>query len=438
MSAHAGTSAPLRGRPGRARGPLEARGVRAAVASTAVGAAGFAALLVLVALRWAPLARLDTSTVATLTGWLGPHAVLVDVFVRVQQLSQPWVLRAVAVIVAALLIRRGRRRLGAWLVGVAALGTFLEWFLKVAIGRPRPLVAVPIEHVRGFSFPSGHALTSALVVGALLVVIGQLGASRRLRITAWTVGLLIVGLVGFDRLVLGPHYVSDVVAGWFVAVCVLGGTVLAFGIGHRRSRPRRRGSRSRRNVAVVVNPSKVESGFRGLVEREATRTGWNAPLWLETTPDDPGHAMVRAALDAQVDLVIAAGGDGTVRVVCAGLAGTDIPVGIVPLGTGNLLVRNLSLPLDRHAAIRTAFTGQNRVLDLVKVDGDGLGPDRFAVMAGLGLDAAVVGEALPQLKARMGWGAYAVSMARNLSFPAVRVDITVDDAPTLRRWVRTV
>jgi diacylglycerol kinase family enzyme/membrane-associated phospholipid phosphatase len=428
--------------------------------ATCAGVAGFVVLLVMVAYGWPPLVGLDRNVAAELPAALAAHPALVSFLVVVSDLTQPWLLRGAVVIVAATLIRRGQWhqdridrgltpqefvrkdlvRVGWWLVAVAVAGTGAELVFKSAVARPRPAVSDRLVEIGGYGFPSGHALTSALLVGAVLIVVSRLDLTRRSLVTAWIAGIALVVLVGLDRVALGVHHLSDVLAGWCLAGALLGTTASAFGVGRSRSRIRRRLGRSRHRVAVIVNPSKIDdpAAFRAQIERRAEREGWATPLWFETTRDDPGQAMIQAAVEANVRLVIAAGGDGTVRVVCSGLAGTDVPLGIVPVGTGNLLVRNLGLPLDRAAAIRVAFTGQDRRLDLVGVEGDGVPADRFAVMAGLGLDAAVVGEAPPKLKARMGWGAYAVSMARNLSFPAVRAEIVVDDEPPVRLRVRTV
>lgn len=112
-----------------------------------------------------------------------------------------------------------------------------------------------------------------------------------------------------------------------------------------------------RQSAVVFNPVKVADDFRDTVSRRLSEAGWSEPLWLETAEDDPGRSMTAKAREAGVDLVLAAGGDGTVRVVADGLAGTSIALGVIPAGTGNLLARNLDLPLDEGAAVEVAFAG---------------------------------------------------------------------------------
>src|SRR5690625_7813610 len=82
--------------------------------------------------------------------------------------------------------------------------------------------------------------------------------------------------------------------------------------------------------------------FRSLVERiEGAET-----VFYETTIDDPGQGQAEQALREGADLVMAAGGDGTVRMVASVLAGTGVPMGIIPAGTGHLLARNVEVPLD--------------------------------------------------------------------------------------------
>lgn len=418
---------------------------RLAYAGVLIGGLGFVGLLLGVELRWAWLIDLDRSVVHAAHAAVIDQGWLVGLLVLVDRLFDPWVLRGIGLIVAAVLYRRGERRVGFWLGTAAFSSAVFEWLLKLLIDRPRPEFAEEIAIRHSPAMPSGHALTSAVIVGGLLVLVQRDWSHRRRRVLAWLGGVLFVLLLGADRVLLAVHNPSDVVAGWLVAVAMLAALGIGFGLTpgavRRRSRKRARArGLGRRRLAVVVNPAKLEdpTGFRQQLDRLADERGWRKPTWYETTVDDPGYAMARAALADKADLVIAAGGDGTVRAVCAVVGGTETPVGVVPVGTGNLLARNLGLPLEPASAIRAALGGRDRRIDLVRVSGDGLPTDRFAVMAGMGLDAAVVGEAPAKLKARLGWPAYVVSIVRNLSFPAVRVDIGVDDAPPTRHWARTV
>ncbi|MFC9692474.1 diacylglycerol/lipid kinase family protein [Kribbella sp. NPDC056951] len=194
------------------------------------------------------------------------------------------------------------------------------------------------------------------------------------------------------------------------------------------------------HAAVIVNPIKqadVEQ-FRRTVGDALTARGAGAVSWFETTAEDAGVTMAQEAIAAGVDLVVVAGGDGTVRVVCAELAGTGIAVAVLPAGTGNLLARNLGISLDLDTALAEVLDGTDRRIDSVRISGDNLPDDRFVVMAGLGLDAAIIDDAPDDLKARVGWAAYVWSTVKNLNHPVVRVELTVDDRPPIRRRARTV
>jgi YegS/Rv2252/BmrU family lipid kinase len=202
------------------------------------------------------------------------------------------------------------------------------------------------------------------------------------------------------------------------------------------------GERAER-AAVVVNPTKVADLDELQHDLTATMTaaGWGTPLWLPTTAADPGYGMTQRALDDGVTLVVACGGDGTVRVVLTVLAGSGIPIGIVPTGTGNLLARNLGLPLgDPQAALRIALTGVDRAIDVARIEPGNRDqrPERFAVMAGVGFDAAMMRDAPRQLKTRMGWAAYLVSAAKHLRDSSMRVQVRIDQDEPIRARARTV
>jgi diacylglycerol kinase family enzyme len=203
----------------------------------------------------------------------------------------------------------------------------------------------------------------------------------------------------------------------------------------------------RRHLAVVVNPTKFSDvdAARRQVTSACAALGWAEPLWLETTAEDPGGGQTRAALAAGVDLVCALGGDGTVRTVAENVVRTGVPLGLLPQGTGNLLARNLGLPLDDlDAALRIALTGADRTIDVGRVVFDVSGEDAdpvervFLVMAGLGFDAAMMAGVTEHLKKRVGWLAYVFSGISNLGGESVRARLSADDGPEVTRRVRTV
>jgi diacylglycerol kinase (ATP) len=196
-----------------------------------------------------------------------------------------------------------------------------------------------------------------------------------------------------------------------------------------------------RRAAVVINPAKnAGPEFRAAVNRLCETQGWAQPLWFETTIEDPGAGQTRAALQAGVDVVIAAGGDGTVRDVAEVLAGSGVPLGLAPLGTGNLLARNLGVTInDPVAAAYEVLNGTESNLDIVRVSLDNSGDDKvFLVMGGVGYDAAIMADTVDVLKDRMGWLAYVEAGIRKLPGKPVRARISIDGQVPVRRRVRSV
>ncbi len=267
-------------------------------------------------------------------------------------------------------------------------------------------------------------------------------------------------------------------------------------------------------ACVVVNPSKprVTAAVRSLLEGELREAGYAGPVWLETSVSEPGTMQARLALAAGARLVVAAGGDGTVRSVAAGLAGTGAQMGIVPLGTANLAARNLGVPVgDARAAAQVVARGVDLPADLAWVrtepwsDPD-VAPDpapadaprgragsaaltgpaaaappdsppapvapadsrqlsaeaaravrtihratrrahqwtrptlgdehACMVVAGIGFDAGLVASTRPALKARVGWGAYALAAMENLGSPRMDLVLSLRDEAGARRVER--
>ncbi|MHA7304198.1 diacylglycerol/lipid kinase family protein [Arthrobacter sp. TMN-49] len=199
--------------------------------------------------------------------------------------------------------------------------------------------------------------------------------------------------------------------------------------------------RADNRAAVVINPMKSpDDDFKANFFKLCADAGWAEPLWLETSKEDPGSGQAREALEAGVDVVIAAGGDGTVRCVAEILAGTDTPMGLVPLGTGNLLARNLGIDVtDPLNAGKGVLNGSETAMDVVRAVVDhGKHEQLFLVAAGLGYDASIMGDTIDGLKDRVGWLAYVESGIRNLPGKSVTATVTVDGHSTIHRRVRSV
>lgn len=199
------------------------------------------------------------------------------------------------------------------------------------------------------------------------------------------------------------------------------------------------------SVAVVYNPTKLtREELHAVVEPARLAAGWGPVRWYETTADSPGTAQALTAVADGCGLVMAVGGDGTVRCVAQGLAGSGVPLAVIPRGTGNLLAKNLRLPLDDlAAAVRVAFDGPARDMDLGIVDWrrpDGSEEHhRFVVIAGMGLDAQIMATTDEGLKKRFGMLAYvkagAIALLRDRRMV---MQFRVDDEPPRQTRVHTV
>ncbi|MFJ6247312.1 MULTISPECIES: phosphatase PAP2 family protein [unclassified Streptomyces] len=367
--------------------------------------------------------------------------------------------------------------------------------VTIVVERARP----DVPHLDGApptsSFPSGHVGASVALYGGLAVL-----AARHLR-GLWrnlVVGLLLLVplAVAFSRLYRGMHHPSDVVAGILNGACtlLLVGSALLSNARKDETAPEPAVLGARRAV-VVRHPHACGDETAARVRAVLRRHGYTEQRWTDTTPEDPSGALAAHVTGREtgpagsvgsagsagstnpvgpvstaspvdpvgkaspvgtagpvepsdsvvptgpvepLDLVVVCGGDGTVRACADVVAGTGIPLAIVPCGTGNLLARNLDLPTEPVAALRESLSGRAVGLDVGRIRGDGLAPTRFAVMAGAGFDAAMVRDASPRLKERLGWAAYVLSAARHLRDPRMRLSIRLDGGAPLERRARMV
>ena len=175
-----------------------------------------------------------------------------------------------------------------------------------------------------------------------------------------------------------------------------------------------------REVVIIGNPKAGRNRRKDRLKRcaEILRSGG---LEVEVWPTErPGHATELATL-AGARLVVAAGGDGTVNEIVNGLE-SDATLGVLPLGTANVLARELGLPLNAEAACKRILAGQERRIDVgIATDHEGR-ERRFTCMAGMGFDAHVVNEVTPRLKRYL----------KSLAFPLAALKVYLEgDLPPL-------
>ena len=395
--------------------------------------------------HWPPLWALDERLVAPPLDPMSNAAQIMSAFAL---LTWPGLEYAALVGIAIWAYRRRLRALTSALLLTVALGWAGTDLLKIAIQRVRPPDHLDVITAVGYSYPSGHmvgVVASCIAVGATFRVTRRSPRARLL----WTISsVVLIVLVGFDRWFLGAHHLGDIVGGALLGAFVATFALVVCGVSvpvphaavveivrERREALHPSPTTGQKRCAVIYNPAKVTDWvvFRRHVDYELKTRGWARPLWLETTIDDPGRAQTAQAVAEGVDLVLGAGGDGTIRVICAGLAGTGVPFGLIPAGTSNLLARNLGVPRDEAAALRVAFDGQDKTIDLVRLTADGRSEHHFAVMAGVGIDAVIMHDTNPDLKKTVGSAAYFVSAAKNANHPALHATIKVDDQPAIRR-----
>jgi len=184
---------------------------------------------------------------------------------------------------------------------------------------------------------------------------------------------------------------------------------------------------TRPQVAVICHPDKLEDppGLRAALQHAGLGEDL---LWFDTTATETGAKQTREAVAAGAGLILVVGGDGTVAECAGELVDSGIPLAVVPGGTGNLLARNLDIPLDVKDAVAVAVRGHTRPVDLLDSDGR-----RFVVMAGLGFDAAMIHHTNSDSKAWLGWAAYLIGGVKALRrTPRARYAVTVDGTTVVR------
>lgn len=349
----------------------------------------------------------------------------------------PWSAYITLAILAIWAWRRRLRNLSYAMAVAVPLAWASGSLLKNLIQRPRPPLHAPLMTSDGFSYPSAHmeGITTMIVLIWALVVV-----TRRTDALAWGLrigGIALWFLVAYNRWILRAHYLTDIIGGSLWGTFIAAASLAMAGVHVVAPWAGRQRVGVPPVVTVIVNPTKVADWgeLRRLVDASARQHGWGRPRWIETTPDDPGTEVAARAVGAGVDLVLAAGGDGTARAVAQGLAGTETALALLPAGTGNLLARNLGVPLDLADAVEAAFDGEPRQVDVVEVQADAAAPTVSLVMSGMGLDADIMSETNDDLKRAVGPVAYVVPAMAALGRPGFALTTVMDDAEPQTRPV---
>ena len=186
-------------------------------------------------------------------------------------------------------------------------------------------------------------------------------------------------------------------------------------------------------MVAIVNPSaRGARDAQDLLCAEVRRLGWPAARVLPTTVSDPGGSQAREALRQGADIVVAIGGDGTVRQVAHELAGTGVALAILPMGTANLFARNLGVaPRPVAESVQIALHGARARVDVGRATittRHGVQEETFLVLAGVGHDALTVHRVPDLLKRRVGWLAYLGPAAATMLQRPTRMTLRSGDA----------
>lgn len=175
-------------------------------------------------------------------------------------------------------------------------------------------------------------------------------------------------------------------------------------------------------VAVIAHAGKTIGGGLEELRMILSKAGITDPIWSEVPKSRFAPERVQRALDEGAELVFVWGGDGMVQRSIDTLADTGVTLAIIPAGTANLFASSLEIPSNIEEAVEIGLNGRDRTLDVGKINGE-----RFAVMAGAGLDAHMIQEADGGLKDRFGRLAYIWTASKSLRKEPFKARIEIND-----------
>uniref|UniRef100_A0AAU2VHG9 Diacylglycerol kinase family protein n=1 Tax=Streptomyces sp. NBC_00008 TaxID=2903610 RepID=A0AAU2VHG9_9ACTN len=346
--------------------------------------------------------------------------------------------------------RLPRWREAVFLAVSVSLQSLVFLVVSVSVERDRPDVDRLDSSPPTSSYTSGHTgAATALYAGLAVLALSRMRGPWRKAVGGLL--LLIPLVVAVARLYRGMHHPTDVLGGLMngaLSLLIVGRTLMsgsgrpaappsnAFGIALRATA--KRTDHVAGHTVVIVNPTVTDDTQRETLRLVLEQHGHHSVEFVSTTADDPGGGQAAAAVRDGASLVVVCGGDGTIRTAADALAGTGVPLAVVPCGTGNLLARNLGLPTAPAAALDAALSGGVRAIDLGRIEGDSLPATHFTAMSGAGLDAAMLENTGDATKSAIGWPAYVVAGVRSLRAPRMSVSIRLDNGPVLHRTARMV
>lgn len=346
--------------------------------------------------------------------------------------------------------RLPRWREAVFLAVAVSLQSLVFLVITEAVDRTRPDVDRLDASPPTSSYTSGHTgAATALYAGLAVLVLRRAKGPWRRPVAVLL--LLLPVLVGIARAYRGMHHPTDIAGGLLnggLSLLIVGRALLA---GPHVPAPAPSGEAPLAGIAagtahatspgattVVFNPTVTDERDRAALREVLEQHGHRDAEFVPTTAEDPGEGQAAGAVRAGASLVVVCGGDGTVRAAAEALAGTGVPLAVVPCGTGNLLARNLGLPVRSTEALAAALSGAPHRIDLGRIEGDDTATAHFTVMAGAGLDAAMLESTSDRAKAVLGWPAYVVGGLRELRAPRMRLTVTLDGGRPLRRSARMV